>query len=162
MGAPANESAPLTDIDQAIWGAVRREVASRPEAFLFEAYDWELSKVTYSEDLSRAVVWLDPLDPLTGLTIATEPMSVIVMLTPGGSVSESSDWQVVFQDDDGWKTVAPAVMELLPQELAAPWKEEPKCPRGAAGCIGWLQTALGSWPDQEPGVEHGTHLLLRD
>ncbi len=67
--------------------AIRQEVASRPEAFLFDAYDWELSQVSYSDDLSSAVVWLDPLDPVTGMTIATEPMTVIVTLSPGGSAS---------------------------------------------------------------------------
>ncbi len=75
-----------TDIDQVIWNAIQQEIASRPEAFLFETFDWQLSQVSYSDDLSRAVVWLDPFDPVTGMTIATEPMAVIVTLSPGGSV----------------------------------------------------------------------------
>ena len=128
-----------TDIDQVIWTAIRQEIASRPEAFLFETFDWELSQVSYSDDLSSAVVWLDPLDPVTGMTIATEPMAVIVTLSPGGSALLSSDWQVVFSEDDAWTTAAPKVMELLPQELAIEWNEDlqtvnaPEAPLAALG-----------------------------
>jgi hypothetical protein len=128
QGAPLAQSGTLSDIDQVIWDAIRQEVASRPEAFLFEAYDWEVSKVTFSADQSSAVVWLDPLDPITGMTIATEPMTVIVVLSPGGRVEESSDWQVVFQEDEQWKTAAPVVMDLLPEELAIAWNEALKAP----------------------------------
>jgi hypothetical protein len=139
QAALAPQSDGPTDIDQVIWTAIRQEVASRPESFLFDAYDWELSQASYSDDLSSAVVWLDPLDPITGLTIATEPMTVIVMLSPGGSALLSSDWQVVFTEDDAWTTTAPKVMELLPQELAVAWNEDlqtikaPEAPLAALG-----------------------------
>jgi murein DD-endopeptidase MepM/ murein hydrolase activator NlpD len=139
QGAPIPQGEKPTDIDQVIWTAIRQEIASRPEAFLFDAFDWELSQVTYSEDLSRAVAWLDPLDPVTGMTIATEPMAVLVTLSSGGSPALSTDWQVVFSDDETWKTTAPEVMALLPQELASEWNADiqnakaPDAPLAALG-----------------------------
>ena len=139
QGATAPQNDAPIDIDRVIWEAIQKEAASRPEAFLFEAYDWELSQVSYSEVLTSAVVWLDPLDPITGMTIATEPMAVIVTLSQGGSASLSSDWQVVFQEDEAWKATAPQVMELLPQELAVEWNEDyqavnaPEAPLAALG-----------------------------
>jgi hypothetical protein len=136
VGAPAIESEPLTDIDQAIWEAIRQEIASRPEAFLFEAYDWELSRVTYSEDLTRAVVWLDPLDPLTGLTIATEPMVVIAVLTPDTQVSLSSSWAVAFTQDAEWSSQAAQVNDLLPQELIIPLTDALEAPEAPLAALG--------------------------
>jgi hypothetical protein len=131
QGSVLNLDEPPSDTDQVIWDAIQKEVASRPEAFLFEAYDWELSQVTYSEDLSQAVAWLNPLDPITGMTIATEPMVVIVTLSPGGNTSLSSDWQVIFREDETWNTTAPEVMELLPQELATEWTNALEAPKSS-------------------------------
>jgi murein DD-endopeptidase MepM/ murein hydrolase activator NlpD len=123
-------------IEQVIWEAIQREVGLRPEAFLFNAYDWELSQVTFSEDQTSAVVWLDPLDQETGTMIASEPLSVIVFLAPGGDPMDSSDWQVVFQDDQAWKNAEPKMLDLLPKELTVHVTEnlkEPKAPGTALG-----------------------------
>ncbi|MGB8253426.1 MAG: hypothetical protein WCF08_09420, partial [Anaerolineaceae bacterium] len=128
QGAPLIQSATPSGTDQVIWDAIRQEIASRPEAFLFEAYDWELSQVTYSADQTQAVVWLDPLDPLTGMTIATEPMVAIAELSPTGLISESSSWQVIFQGDSEWNAKASTVGGLLPNELAISVEEAPGAP----------------------------------
>ena len=136
VGAPTPESAPLTDSDQAIWEAIQQEAASRPEAFLFKAYDWELSRVTYSEDLTRAVVWLDPLDPLTGMTIATEPMVVIVALTPGSPAPLSLSWAVAFSQDAEWRDQAIQVGDLLPQELAIQVTDPLEAPEAPLAALG--------------------------
>jgi hypothetical protein len=139
QSAPLTQIATPSGIDLIIWDAIRQEITSRPEAFLFEAYDWELSQVAYADERTSAVIWLDPLDPITGMTIATEPMTVIAMLSPGGSALSSSDWQVVFQEDAGWKTAAPVVMDLLPQELAIAWNaalESPEAPEAPLAALG--------------------------
>ncbi len=136
VAAHTAQSAPLSPTDQVIWEAIRQEAASRPEAFLFEAYDWELSQVTYSKDLSHAVVWLDPLDPLTGMTIATEPMLVIVALIPDAPASLSSSWTVVFSQDATWDNQSAQVEDLLPQEMTYAGSnsvEAPDVPLAALG-----------------------------
>jgi Peptidase family M23/Bacterial pre-peptidase C-terminal domain len=136
IGAPPAKSTPFSSIDQAIWEAIRQEAASRPEAFLFEAYDWELSRVTYSEDRSHAVVWLDPLDPLTGMTIATEPMLVIVALDSAAPASLSSSWKVVFSGDAAWRGQAAQVSGLLPQEMTSSAVDTVEAPETALAALG--------------------------
>ncbi|MGA9396622.1 MAG: peptidoglycan DD-metalloendopeptidase family protein, partial [Anaerolineaceae bacterium] len=142
--------------DQVIWDAIRQEIASRPEAFLFEAYDWELSQVTYSADQMQAVVWLDPLDPATGMTIATEPMVVIAELSPDGLSSESSSWQIVFQGDSDWNVKASTVGGLLPNELAISLEEAPGAPEAPQAALGGykLPWAAGLTKTLEWSTEH--------
>lgn len=140
---PLTQSDSVPEIDRAIWEAIQQEIARRPEYFLFEVYDWELSQVTYSADQTRAVVWLDPIDPQTGMVIATEPMTVLVELTSPKLAGVSTSWRVAFQGDEGWNNQAEQVLDLLPEELAVRYQEEIKITPGSAGGAGWLQTALG-------------------
>ncbi len=130
------ESGINTVVDQAIWDAIQREVATQPEAFLFQAYDWELSNVTYSPDESRAVAWLDPLDPVTGMTIATEPMVVIAELSPNGFINDSSSWQVALQGDSNWNARAAKVVDLLPEEMANDLEDAPQAPEAPLAALG--------------------------
>ena len=136
LAVPTAESTSITKVDQAIWDAIQREVASRPEVFLFHAYDWELSSVTYSPDQSQAVVWLNPLDPDTGMIIATEPMVVIAELALSGSSSDSSNWQVVFRGDGGWAGKANNVSYMLPQELVIDQDKTLEAPQATLAALG--------------------------
>jgi len=136
LGITAAESTGTAEPDQAIWNAILREVESRPDAFLFQMYDWELSSVTFNSDQTHAVACLDPLDPVTGMTIATEPMVVIVERSPEDLITASTSWQVVFQGDSNWNSKAGEVVDLLPKELAPSLEEAPESPQQPLAALG--------------------------
>ncbi|MBN2256308.1 MAG: M23 family metallopeptidase [Anaerolineaceae bacterium] len=137
QGMPLAQSGSPTEMDQVIWEAIQQEIASRPEAFLFNFYDWQLSQVTYSAEQTRAVAWLDPLDPETGSPLATEPMVAIAALMDGKPANDRNSWTIIFQDDDAWSSMSAELKELLPQELtfqvAATEPKAPNAPQAALG-----------------------------
>ena len=128
QGASSTQVGSQTDVDQAIWEAIQQEATSRSETLQFNAYEWKLSGVTYTEDKMWGVAWLDPVDPLTGGILATEPMVVIAELTPGKPANESLNWSVTFKDDADWDSKALQVIDLLPEELKMPATDEEKSP----------------------------------
>jgi hypothetical protein len=163
QGASLTQVGTIPEIDQVIWDAIRQEAASRPEDFLFNTYDWKLSEVTYSDDEMWGVAWLDPLDPLTGEILATEPLVVIAELTPGKPANESSSWIVTFKDDPDWDDQASHVADLLPEELKMPATDEQKAPGSVATFGGYkLPWAAGVTKPLIWSAEHTSCTPKRD
>jgi hypothetical protein len=156
QGSPVTQAGTPATIEQVIWEAVQNEITSRPESFLFEAYDWKLSRVTFSDDQKSAVVWLDPIDPTTGMTIASEPLTVIAKLSRGGNPMESSDWQIIFQEDKAWKNTEPKTLDLMPKELTVYWNEPLEMPKSPLATLGGykLPWAAGSTKNLTWSAEH--------
>lgn len=158
QGAPDLEYFKTSAVGQAIGDAIQEEIGKRADDILFQVYDWEISRITLASDQSRAIAWLDPLDRVTGMTIATEPLMVIAELTQPGLDTDSSSWQVVFNGDFKWDSSTSHLADMLPVEIQNSFASAVEAPDAPLAILGGykLPWAAGLTKFLEWSTEHSS------
>lgn len=114
--------------DAAVISAFQQGVQGREDAIAFMVFDVNVDRLTFSEDGTLALLWLNLADRDTGELIPAEAGLAIAERTQGDG-THPEDWKVTLQADRSWnKTLKKVPDEVLLPDLKDRYvsKEQPQ------------------------------------